>query len=293
MELKWFLVATGVVVLLVVLWLVVSGRKADEETVPDPVPWCVVDSPGVDVSWEGSYPGRLLIAAGRNVIEVYQGNVIWCLEAGGDVGGCSWLSEDVVLFWVPSNGVYVVSRDGVLLWRYLDASLCCACPLIEEGTDGVVIGRSSGEVCRVGEDGKVWETDVSAKIEGVGVDLVSWVSSWPGGYVATLGGASAVVLVQSDGALGWRRPVEDPSRASMLSSGDLLVCSGGRVVELGEGGESVWSGGEDFSSAFQAKWLPCGVVLVCGEGEVRGVSAEGGVLWKAGVPGIECADGSL
>lgn len=297
---KWVLVAVAVVA--VIGGLIYASQRDDslESDAPKTVTWDVITDYLVDLGLDGAFQldgdphGVFLASAGDKLYEVdRQGVITWALSVSEPIGGCYWASYNRIGFWVVGNGLYIIDRNGDLMWSHRDWHLACAAPSAWDDVTRAVIGTDEGSVYGTYRGNVEWTSDI-VNGSDPGAAGVAWLSTEEGRHVALLRPSSVVVEVYPDGAIGdsWSDLPTNASMVDLLPFGGILVCGPDSVAEFTPEGVLTWEyGGE---SLVQCCRLPTGsTMLMESPGEVVALAPNEYVMWRAQVVGATCVRWSL
>lgn len=296
---KWVLIAVGV--LAAVGGLIYASQRDDDPespSLPPSITWEVVTEGFSDLSFddafsvEGDPRGVFLVSAENRLYEVSrEGGVTWALQTSDPLGGCYWASDNSIGFWVEGNGLYVVSRDGELMWKCLDEHLSCAAPSAWDDVTRAVVGTDVGVVYGTYRGSVEWSVDTGG--EGV-TEYVSWVSTEEGRHGVLLRESNVVVEVYPDGELGgsWDCLPERSVMVDVLPSGGILVCNTEKVAEYTPQEVTTWEYGE--VSPAQCHRLPTGsTMLMSTTGDIVTLAPNEYPMWRAWAEGANCVRWSL
>jgi uncharacterized protein YndB with AHSA1/START domain len=266
-----------------------------------------------DKAWAGTTLMRDCHTAGRpRIIEVNMlGEIVWEYEIPQNLSrytnpglDVERLSNDNILFVLPTKGVYEIDRNGNIVWSYLTSKISHEADRLPNGNTIFVFGaddqKDDAQVTEVNPQGKiVWtwyardhfDEPPYADIYDGGWTHTNSVTRLPNGntllsprnfhFVVEVDPQGSVVRTIGDGIL---REQHDPE---MLPNGNLLASSHVKpeqAVEIDpETGEVVW----EFTIRERENYplrdtnrLPNGNTLITGSTKVIEVTAEGEIVWQ-------------
>lgn len=299
------------------------GNKAFTYKEPVADPDFYVDIYNPDKAWQGT---TLLADNHRlersRIIEVnMQGHIVWEYDIPGYLQKYTNPGFDVeslpnnnILFVLPLNGVYEISRSGDIVWSYMDSKVSHDADRLPNGNTLVVFGGGDGindpQVKEINSKGEIvwawYARDHFNKppykdIYDDGWTHTNAASRLPNGNtLISLRNFNFVVEVDPRGAVvrtigeGIFYRQHDPV---MLPNGNILVANHQkphRAIEVDlNTGKIVWQSPEferDATPVRDANRLPNSNTLVTGTTKIIEFTAEGEIVWQLKLKGVYFAN---
>jgi hypothetical protein len=295
------------------------GNKAFTYKEPVADPDIYVDIYNPDKAWQGT---TLLADNHRlersRIIELnMQGHIVWEYDLPGYLQKYTNPGFDVeslpnnnILFVLPLNGVYEISRSGDIVWSYMDSKVSHDADRLPNGNTLVVFGGRDGindpQVKEINSKGEIvwawYARDHFNKppykdIYDDGWTHTNAASRLPNGNtLISLRNFNFVVEVDPRGAVvrtigkGIFHRQHDPV---MLPNGNILVANHQkphRAIEVDlKTGKIVWQSPEFEQDAIpvrDANRLPNSNTLVTGTTKIIEFTAEGEIVWQLKLKGV-------
>jgi hypothetical protein len=299
------------------------GNKAFTYKEPVADPDIYVDIYNPDKAWQGT---TLLADNHRlersRIIELnMQGHIVWEYDLPGYLQKYTNPGFDVeslpnnnILFVLPLNGVYEISRSGDIVWSYMDSKVSHDADRLPNGNTLVVFGGRDGindpQVKEINSKGEIvwawYARDHFNKppykdIYDDGWTHTNAASRLPNGNtLISLRNFNFVVEVDPRGAVvrtigkGIFHRQHDPV---MLPNGNILVANHQkphRAIEVDlKTGKIVWQSPEFEQDAIpvrDANRLPNSNTLVTGTTKIIEFTAEGEIVWQLKLKGVYFAN---
>lgn len=299
------------------------GNKAFTYKEPVTDPDIYVDIYNPDKAWQGT---TLLADNHRleqsRIIELnMQGQIVWEYDLPGYLQKYTNPGFDVeslpnnnILFVLPLNGVYEISRSGDIVWSYWDSKVSHDADRLPNGNTLVVFGGGDGmndpQVKEINSKGEIvwawYARDHFNKppykdIYDEGWTHTNAASRLPNGNtLISLRNFNFVVEVDPRGAVvrtigeGIFHRQHDPV---MLLNGNILVANHQkphRAIEVDPNtGKIVWQSPEferDAIPVRDANRLPNGNTLVTGTTKIIEFTTEGEIVWQLKLKGVYFAN---